>query len=91
MQPTSHASSPQNSADGCLHFLLFAVAAAWIAGVTLVLQAGGWLYDQVSQAQGESVPWWFWLALALGQALLAGGPAALLAGLVRSPRFRAIY
>ena len=91
MQSSPHASSPQNSADGCLHFLLFAAAAAWITGVTLVLQAGAWFYDQVSQAQGETVPWWFWLVLALGHALLAGGPAALLARLVRSPRFRAIY
>ena len=81
----------ESAANGCLQHLLFAIAAAWIAGITIAVHTAGWFYDQFQQTQGLAAPWWLWLALALAHALLAGGPAALLARLVPGARFRAIY
>jgi len=92
MQPTAW-SSPSAPAgqSGCLHALLFALACAWVVGVTIVVQSVAWFYDQFQLLQGVTTPGWFWVAAAFGQALLLAPPVGLLAALVRAPRFRAAY
>src|SRR5690349_25132415 len=93
MQPTTWSSAPPTPAgqSGCLHAILFAIAAAWVVGVTVVAQSASWFYDQLQQLRGLATPGWLWLALALGQALLVALPVLPLAALVRAPRFRAAY
>jgi subtilisin family serine protease len=71
--------------------LLFTVACAWILGVTIVAQSVAWFYDQFQLLQGVPTPGWFWVAVAVGQALLLAVPVGLLAALVHAPRFRAAY
>jgi hypothetical protein len=94
MQPTVW-SSPQPAApagqSGCLHAVLFALACAWVIGVTIVVQSATWFYDQFQILQGVTTPGWFWLGVAFGQALLLAAPVGLLLALVRAPRFRAAY
>jgi hypothetical protein len=72
-----------------LALLLLALAAGWIAVVTIVLQVGAWLYDQAQLLDGVNVPGWFWIVIALVQALLAGAPALALAAFARPPHLRA--
>src|SRR6185436_19006540 len=75
----------------CLHAVLFALACAWVVGVTVVTQSATWLYDQFQQLQGVTTPGWFWVVAAFGQALLLTLPVGLPAVLVRASRFRAAY
>src|SRR4051794_11184250 len=94
MQPTAWSPPPPAapaSQSGCLHALLFAIACAWVVSVTVVAQSATWFYDQYQLLQGVTTPGWFWIAAALGQALLLAAPVVLLAALVRAPRFRAAY
>jgi subtilisin family serine protease len=93
MQPTAWSPPPSAPANqsGCLNAFLFALACAWVVVVTIVAQSAAWFYDQFQLLQGVTTPGWFWVAVALGQALLIAPPAALLAALVRAPRFRAAY
>ena len=93
MQPTSWSNPPAAPAgqSGCLHALLFGLACAWVVGVTIVTQSAAWFYDQFQLLEGVTTPGWFWVAAAVGQALLLALPVALLAALVRAPRFRAAY
>jgi subtilisin family serine protease len=94
MQPPSWSPPPPSnptSQSGCLHYALFAFAAAWAVVVTAVAQSAAWFYDQIQLIEGTPTTGWFWLVVALVQALLLGivvVPAALL---VRVPRFRAAY
>jgi hypothetical protein len=71
--------------------LLFTIACAWVVGVTVVAQSAAWFYDQFQLIQGLTTPGWFWVAAALGQALLLAVPIGLLAALVHVPHFRAAY
>jgi len=93
MQPTSWSPPPTTPAgqSGCLHAFLFALACAWVVTVTIVAQSAAWFYDQFQLLQGVTTPGWFWVAVALGQALLLALPVLPLAALVRAPRFRAAY
>src|SRR5215213_8779021 len=93
MQPTTWSPPPPapDGQSGCLHALLFAVACAWVVGVTSVAQSAAWFYDQFQIIQGLTTPGWFWVAAAAGQALLLGVPAGLLAALVHTPGYRAAY
>ncbi|MFN8505750.1 S8 family serine peptidase [Kouleothrix sp.] len=78
--------------QGCLDFVLFAAAVAWVAGVTIVLQAAAWFYEQFQLASaGLSMALWYWPLVTLLHALLVGTPVLLLALFARAPRFRAIY
>jgi subtilisin family serine protease len=86
--PPSAAPSGQS---GCLNAFLFALGCAWVVSVTVIAQSAAWFYDQAQQLQSITTPGWFWVAAALGQALLLGLPVGLLAALVRAPRFRAAY
>jgi hypothetical protein len=72
-----------------LALLLLAIAAGWITVVTVVMQVGAWFYSQVQQIEGVNVPGWFWMVIALVQALLVGAPALALAAFARPPRLRA--
>ncbi|MEO7909670.1 MAG: S8 family serine peptidase [Roseiflexaceae bacterium] len=93
MQPTTWSPLPPAPAGqaGCLHAFLFALACAWVVGVTIIAQSAAWFYDQFQLIQGLTTPGWFWVATAVGQALLLGVPVGLLAALVHAPRFRATY
>lgn len=89
---TSPPAAPATPAPtGCLNYLLFALAAAWVVPITLVLQAGGWIYEQTQLANDVPVAFWFWPLLALVQGLIVGAPLLALALLVREKRFQAIY
>jgi hypothetical protein len=85
------APSPASAPSGCLDYALFAVAAAWVLGVTIAIQLSAWTFDQVQLLQGVPLSGWFWVVVALVQGLLLLLPVALLAWLVRAPRFRAAY
>ncbi|MEE6259240.1 S8 family serine peptidase [Plantactinospora sonchi] len=61
----------------------------WTVGVTVGAQALGWLGDQLVLVAGLDRPAWLWPAVGLGNALLVGVPAGLLAALPRSPAVRA--
>jgi subtilisin family serine protease len=95
MQPPIQNPPPAQAAEppsGCLDFVLFALAALWLGGVTVAAQLTAWFYEQYQLASaGIEMPAWYWLAVAIGQALLAAAPIVLLARMVRAPRFRAIY
>ena len=93
MQPTTWTSPPPapRRQSGCLHAFLFALACAWVVSVTIVAQSAAWFYDQFQLIEGLPTPGWFWVAAALGQALLLAVPIGLLAALVHAPRFRAAY
>src|SRR5829696_4569285 len=93
MQPTTWSPPPTAPAgeSGCLHAVLFAFACAWVVSITIVAQSAAWFYDQFQLLEGVTTPGWFWVAAALGQALLLGLPVGLLVVLVRAPRFRAAY
>src|SRR5262245_15411684 len=95
MQPAAWTPPPPSDGgaqSGCLHAFLFAIAAVWVASVTIVAQGAAWFYDQYQSARyGTPAPGWFWLAVALGQALLLALPVLPLALAVRAPRFRAAY
>jgi len=70
-------------------FILISIAAIWIAVVVLVIQFGAWFYSQTQLIDGVPVPGWFWVVIALVQALLTGAPALALAAFGRAPRVRA--
>jgi subtilisin family serine protease len=74
-----------------LPYLLFALAAAWVMAVVTLVQGVAWFYDQYAMIQGQPVSGWFWLLVALGQALLLALPIAPLALLTQAPRLRAAY
>src|SRR5262245_24972216 len=76
---------------GCLHYLLFALAATWIMAIVALVQGGAWLYDQIAQTRGQPASGIFWLLLGAGQALLLAAPVVPLALLTRAPRLRATY
>src|SRR6266540_1678055 len=80
---------PAQTQPGCLSYLLFGIAAAWIAAVTLVMQYGAWFYSQIQLIDGVPVPGWFWVVIALVQALFTGAPALALAAFGGAPRLRA--
>jgi len=77
--------------SGCLHNGLFAVAAAWAMATVVLVQGGAWFYDQFALIQGQSSSFWFWLVVALVQAVLLALPIVPLALLVPGPRMRAAY
>ncbi len=93
MQSASWSPPPAAPAgqSGCLQAVVFALSCAWVIGVTIVAQSAAWFYDQFQLLQEVTTPGWFWVAAALGQALLLALPLALLLALVRAPRFRAAY
>ncbi len=76
---------------GCLHYLLFAFAATWAMAIVTLVQGAAWISDQYALIQGQPVSGWFWLLVALGQALLLALPILPLALLTRAPRLRAAY
>jgi hypothetical protein len=62
----------------------------WAVGVTLVLQAAGWLVDQLLVIYAGDLPWWAWPAISLTNAVLVAVPATLLAFVPRSTAVRAV-
>ena len=85
--------TPPNAADssGCLNYALFIAASAWVASMTMLVQGMAWFYDQVQLVQEAPLPSWFWVLVAIGQALLLALPVVPLAVFTRAPRFRAAY
>jgi Subtilase family len=84
---------PSEATDqsGCLGIFLFTIAAIWAIAVVVLTQGVAWLYDQYLLLQGQPLPGWAWLLIALGQALLLALPVVPLTLLVRAPRYRAAY
>jgi subtilisin family serine protease len=63
---------------------------AWAVGVTVAIQAAGWLADQVVLlTTAATAPGWIWLIAAVPNVILVGVPALLLALIPRSPAVRA--
>jgi subtilisin family serine protease len=62
----------------------------WAVGVTLVLQAAGWLVDQLLVVYAGDPPWWAWPAISLTNAVLVAVPVTLLAFVPRSAAVRAV-
>src|SRR5262245_43570264 len=92
MQPSSYSPPPAApSQSGCLPYLLFAFAAAWAMAIVTLVQGGAWISDQFAMIQGQPLSGWFWLLVALGQALLLALPIVPLALLTHEPRLRAAY
>src|SRR6266508_6657656 len=89
--PTPPAASNQPNQPGCLAYILFAGAAAWVVAITIFVQSGIGFYDHVRLIQGQPMPTWYWLLAALGQALLLALPIVPLALATRAPRLRAVY
>ncbi|MEJ3743344.1 S8 family serine peptidase [Actinomycetes bacterium KLBMP 9797] len=61
----------------------------WTVGVTLVAQSGGWFADQFALIYGRSIPVWVEPLIGIGNGLLVGVPAALLAFVPRGDAVRA--
>jgi len=81
--------SPAPAQFDVLSFLLFSVAAIWIAVVVIVMQFGAWFYSQTQLIDGVPVPGWFWIVIAVVQALFTGAPALVLAAFGGTPGVRA--
>jgi subtilisin family serine protease len=96
MQPAPWSAPPAPSSEitsqsGCLNAFLFAVAGVWVVGVTAIAQWVAWSYEQVQLIDGTPPGGWFWVLVAVVQALLLALPAVPLAFFIRAPRFRAAY
>src|SRR5262245_42311219 len=93
MQPTPNnpVTPTAPNQPGCLHYGLFALVAAWVMAVVTLVQGGAWVYDQFAMIQGRQVSGWFWVLVAVGQALLLALPIVPLARLTVAPRLRAAY
>ncbi len=89
MAPTK--TPPASNAPGCVSALLFTAVVAWVLIVCISVQAGGWFADQVLLIEGLPVLGGWWLAIALGQAILLAPPVALLLYFTHTPRLRAAY
>lgn len=61
----------------------------WTVAVTVTVQTGGWLTDQVLLGFGRDRVGWLWPVLGLAAVVLVGTPALLLAVLPRSVAVRA--
>lgn len=61
----------------------------WTVAVTVGIQTAGWLADQLLLISGLPQPAWGWQVASWLNALLVGGPAALLAVIPRGPAVRA--
>jgi hypothetical protein len=66
-----------------------ALVGAWTVAATVVLQALGWLADQLFVYYAGLPPWWLWPAVSLLNAALVVVPSALLAFTPRSAAVRA--
>jgi hypothetical protein len=93
METAAQPPAPASQAPGgCLDFVLFAIATAWVVGLTAAVQLGAWFYEQYQlAAAGIYLPAWYWPLIAVLQLLVVGGAVLLLALFVQAPRFRAIY
>jgi subtilisin family serine protease len=61
----------------------------WAVAVTVVVQAVGWVIEQVLLVTGLPTPGWIWLIAVWVNALLVGVPAVLIAAIPRSQSVRA--
>ncbi|MCZ7378117.1 S8 family serine peptidase [Micromonospora sp. WMMC250] len=62
----------------------------WTVAVTVAVQSGGWVTDQVMLGFGRDRVGWLWPVLGLAAVVLVGTPALLLAVVPRSTTVRAI-
>lgn len=72
-------------------YLRFSLASVWTIIVTLLVPFMGWYVEQVRLIQDRPLPWFGWLLISWGHALLLALPLVPLAIYTRVPRFRAIY
>ncbi len=82
-------SSP--SRPGCLDYLLFAAAGAWVVGITVSVHTIAWLTEQVLLISGIYLPWFAWLVISWMHAALLALFIVPLAVFARTPRFRTAY
>ncbi|WFE51528.1 S8 family serine peptidase [Micromonospora sp. WMMD1155] len=61
----------------------------WIVAVTVAVQSGGWVTDQVMLGFGRDRVGWLWPVLGLAAVVLVGTPSLLLAVVPRSTTVRA--
>ncbi len=80
-----------SSRPGCLDYLLFAAASAWVIAVTLSIHTLAWLTDQILLVSSIYLPWFAWLLISWAHAALLALPIIPLAIFVRTPRFRTAY
>jgi hypothetical protein len=80
-----------NQPSGCLSYGLLLLTGGLIVVGAVIVQAGGWVVDQVSLLNALSLPSWLALMGTWGQVFVTLVPVALLAALTPAPRLRAIY
>ena len=76
---------------GCLHYLLFVVVGIAAIAASASIHFITWFTEQTLIADSIYSPWFAWLLVSLGQALLLALFTVPLALLIRAPRFRAVY
>lgn len=85
---------PAPSSDlalGCVSYGLLALSGALVILAAILVQGGGWLFDQVLLLTGLYLPGWASVLGTWGQMAVTSAPLGLLALLVTAPRLRAIY
>jgi subtilisin family serine protease len=83
--------APPSPRPGCLAYVIFALASAWVVGATLLIHTGAWITDQVLLVSGIYLPWFAWPAISWAHAAVVALPVVPLAIFVRTPRFRTAY
>ncbi len=85
-------SQPDSSSKpGCLSYVVFAFVAAWVVVVSIAVPFGAWFADQLLMIEGLPMLGGWWLAVAVGQAVLLALAVLPLAYFTRAPRLRAAY
>ncbi|MFF5173940.1 S8 family serine peptidase [Micromonospora sp. NPDC000089] len=88
MRPDGPRSDDDGRSGSPWAVVVAALAGGWTATVVALLQASGWVADQLLLAGGRDRWVWLWPAVGVASALLAGLPALLLALLPRSAAVR---
>jgi Subtilase family len=83
--PYPHPRQASSSAGAIVAAVLVGV---WAVAVTLVIQAAGWVGEQLLLVTGLPTPGWIWLVAVWLNAFLVGFPSLLLALIPRSPDVR---
>lgn len=96
LPPETHAEQPvpeppAEPRAGCLHHGIFALASAWVLGVTFLVETVAWAVGQVLLVQGQPMHGIAWMLVTWVQGVLVLVPTGLLAVLTRPPRLRAAY
>ncbi len=76
---------------GCLHYILFVIVGFVMIGASAAIHLIAWFTEQMLLIESIYSPWFAWLGISLGHALLLALITLPLAWLIHAPRFRAAY